>query len=101
MATVSGTFSADGASSELFVEPHIAATGVFVVINGTFGSGTAALQLLCADDTWRDIQTWTANAATRVTIPTNSYTRLNLTGSTTPNIFYQLSETGLGYKGTP
>lgn len=86
----SGTLTADGNTTP---EDHNGY--VWVHASGTFGGGTLALQYLGADGTYRDVATLTANGQITHEFAGPGKVRLNLTGSTTPSIFYEVQS---GYR---
>lgn len=92
--TVSGTFEANGNSMGHSVDANIdVMSGFFMHADGTFGGGTVKAQFKAHDGTWRDLANTavTANASKRVLVPNGSEVRLNLSGATSPNLYYQLS----------
>ena len=92
MAILQGTFAGNGQS----VEFSTAIGDLFVSGQGTFGSGALAVQLKLADGTWQDIDTgimavFTA-AGDKIAqgFPRGVRCRLDLTGSTAPDLDYQV-----------
>lgn len=88
----SGTFTANGSSVWLLVKTH----PVHIAINGTFGSGTVAVEQRIQGATSTVIDSGAAIAIT--TSDNSSYNfqqgdsiRLTLSGSTSPDLDYKIS----------
>ena len=87
-----GTFSADGSSDWFLVERH----PVHIAINGTFGSGTVAIEQEVQGVTSTVLDNGTTIGVT--SDDNSSYNfqqgdtiRLTLSGSTTPDLDYKLT----------
>lgn len=92
--SVTGTISADGNSSTHLVSSNTeVASGFFMQVSGTWGSGTLIAQYYAADETWRTLfgGSYTSDVSKQVVVPNGTLVRLNVSGSTTPSLFYQIS----------
>ena len=92
--TVSGTFTADGTSDTHVVDSKIDVVGGFFMhVAGTFGGGTVKAQFLADDGSWRDLANTSVTVASdkQIIVPNGFEVRLNLSGATSPSLYYQLS----------
>lgn len=92
--SVSGTISADGDSLSLAPNsPDRDSSGVFVHCSGTFGGGTATIYFKADDDTWKAVSNGAFTGAfdKQVMVPNEVPIKITVSGSTTPSIFYQIS----------
>lgn len=93
------TLSANGNSTQFFfTNSRDALSGIFLHLSGTFGSGTVKLQFQGNDGTWRDVTTVSYTAATDkyITLPAERNYRLNLSGATSPSIYFEIAADGAG-----
>ena len=85
------TLTADGASDAKLLSGE-----VLVILKGTFGSGTAQIQVAANDDDWVDLTggSFTAAVAQIMNFPqkTKVKTRVNLSSSTSPNLYVELRD---------
>lgn len=87
MIPVSGTLSADGQTAQAK-----AAGEIHFHAQGTWGSGTAVIQYLASDGTWRPIanSALTDNGDKLITLTQPAKVRVSLTGSSSPSIFWEI-----------
>lgn len=88
----SGTFTADGSSAWLAVKTH----PVHIAINGTFGSGTVAVEQRIQNTTSTVVDSGAAIAITAADNSSYNFQegdsiRLTLSGSTSPDLDYKIS----------
>ena len=92
--SVSGTLTADGDSQTLAPsnsEDNVG--GAFVHMSGGFGGGTATVYFKTIDNTWVALSSGAFTAATdkQIFVPNNTGIKITLSGSTTPTLYYQIS----------
>jgi len=99
MADVSGTFTVDGNSDEItFKHSRDASPGIYVHFDtnggGTFGGGTIQLQFKNSDGVFKDFAgaAYTDDTDKLVSVPRNTTIRAVLSGSTSPSIYWQLTD---------
>ena len=87
---ISGTFAANGQSASVYVK-----VGARVFVGGAggnnFGSGTVTIQLLGPDGQWyNSAETMTARDVKAIETLVPSQIRLDLSGSTAPDLDYAI-----------
>lgn len=93
---ISGTLSSNTNSAQFFFTGRVALSGFYLHLSGTFGGGTVNVQFQGADGTWRNLTGVSKSAAADnfIFVPNETNYRLNLSGATSPSIYYQISADG-------
>jgi hypothetical protein len=95
---VSGTFAADGQSTSI-----LCASTALVFVGGaggtTFGSGTVTVQFKGPDNQWyNSSETMTARDVKNITLTVPTEIRLDLSGSTAPDLDYAIQSDTTSYR---
>lgn len=97
-ATTYGRITADGQYHEHTVGSGVSTveSGVFMqldAVGGSWGGGTVILQYFAQDGVWRELfgNSYTSDSSEKVSVPNGVRVRPKMSGSTAPDLFYQLT----------
>lgn len=95
-SAASGTFGADGNSTTVRFDYGLG----YIILDGTFGSGTATVQVLREDGTtWQDVKSYTAEPDPNAEVydfGAEAQIRINMSGSTSPSLYWEIRPANKG-----